>query len=94
MGAKGSQSVFFEQRAEGSWALWLPQFALYPDPRGYYIGFVPRPFKHGSERKEAPFQPDLFFYGLPAHSLSGSLKALAKTVNIPGAARAELKGEA
>lgn len=65
---------------------------LLPRHCQYDIGFGPCPFKYESERKEAPFQPDLSFYGLPAHSLSGSLKAMAKAVNIPGAARAELEG--
>ena len=57
------------------------------------LDLAPAPLNMRVREKRPHFQPDLF-YGLPAHSLSGSLKAMAKAVNIPGAARAELKGGA
>lgn len=59
----------------------------------YYSGFGLCPFKHPSEGNETPFWPDLSFYQQPAHFLFGLPKAMAKAVQVPGAAEAELQGK-
>lgn len=57
------------------------------------LNLAPAPLNIRERGTETPFWPDLSFNRLLAPSLSGSLKATAKAVNVPGVVGAELKGK-
>lgn len=89
-----SWCVVFDQRVEGARLFYSQSPPCTLTRLDVTLNLAPAPLNIRERGKETPFWPDLSFNRLLAPSLSGSLKATAKAVNVPGVAGAELKGKA
>lgn len=86
--------VVFNQRVEGARLFCFRSPPCILTCLDVTLDLAPAPLNIRERGKETPFWTDLSFNRLPAPSLSGSLKATAKAVNVPGVVGAELKGKA
>lgn len=86
--------VVFNQRVEGARLFYFRSPPCTLTCLDVTLDLAPAPLNIRERGKETPFWTDLSFNRLPAPSLSGSLKATAKAVNVPGVVGVELKGKA